>query len=35
VQEMIEVNKRKDELIASQKDQIDRLYAKVKDHLLI
>lgn len=35
VQEMIEVNKRKDELISSQKDQIDRLYAKVKDHLLV
>lgn len=32
---MIEVNKRKDELISSQKDQIDRLYAKVKDHLLV
>jgi hypothetical protein len=32
---MIELNKRKDETLEIQKDQIEKLYAKIKDYLLI
>jgi|694.fasta_scaffold28979_2 hypothetical protein len=32
---MIELNKRKDETLESQKDQIEKLYGKIKDYLLI
>jgi len=31
---MIELNKRKDDTIGEQKDNIERLYEKIKDYLL-